>query len=224
MSDWAGRILQYHQTLSPSIQLPKGIELLDSYEGEETVQVMEAFYRKYYSDEHTRVLLLGINPGRFGAGVTGIPFTDPIRLEEECGIKNSFDKKREISSIFIYTLIHKWGSIRDFYGRFLISSLCPAGFLKDGKNYNYYDDNQLAKAVEPLVKSNIEMLLAFGGDLKRCYCLGKGKNAAYFKKINERYGFFDEIIELPHPRWVMQYRLKEMDHHVEAYISALKNA
>lgn len=39
--------------------------------------------------------ILGINPGRFGAGTTGIAFIDPIRLENECGINNSFPKKVE---------------------------------------------------------------------------------------------------------------------------------
>ena len=49
-----------------------------------------------------RHLLLGINPGRFGGGVTGIPFTDPIRLQNVCGIENNFEKKQELSSVFIY--------------------------------------------------------------------------------------------------------------------------
>ncbi len=41
-----------------------------------------------------RYLILGINPGRFGGGITGIPFTDPIRLQNICGIENDFQKNK----------------------------------------------------------------------------------------------------------------------------------
>ncbi|SFV68072.1 hypothetical protein MNB_SV-10-1583 [hydrothermal vent metagenome] len=63
-------------------------------------RVMEIFYLKDYDDENPRTLLLGINPGRNGAGVTGIGFTDPILLEEKCGIANTLEKRSELSGFF----------------------------------------------------------------------------------------------------------------------------
>jgi hypothetical protein len=39
--------------------------------------------------------------------------------------------------------------------------------------------------------------------------------------MNERYGFFKEIIPLPHPRWVMQYRLKRMQEFIDLYLERL---
>jgi len=44
-------------------------------ENPEALIVSGKFYKKYYNDNNPRFLILGINPGRFGAGVTGIPFT-----------------------------------------------------------------------------------------------------------------------------------------------------
>ena len=55
-----------------------------------------------------------------------------------------------------------------------------------------------------------------------CYCLGEGENYKYFSRINERHGFFKEIVPLPHPRWVMQYRRKKVKEYVELYVEKLK--
>jgi len=46
-------------------------------------KLIREFYTKFYSDCKPRQLVLGINPGRFGAGATGIPFTDTRRLNEK---------------------------------------------------------------------------------------------------------------------------------------------
>jgi len=43
-------------------------------EFEQTLVVADEFYHKYYNDYNSRLLILGINPGRFGGGLTGIPF------------------------------------------------------------------------------------------------------------------------------------------------------
>jgi hypothetical protein len=53
--------------------------------------------------------------------------------------------------------------------------------------------------------------------------IGKGKNQKFFEMINKDYKFFDEIITLPHPRWVMQYKLKEKQNHINNYVTTLKN-
>ena len=40
-------------------------------------------------------------------------------------------------------------------------------------------------------------------------------------EINEKYNFFDEIIPLEHPRFIMQYNSKHKDEYFEKYLTAL---
>lgn len=57
-------------------------------EGEEIFSVSSSFYRKFYTDNTPRHLILGINPGGFGAGVTAIPFiVERIGRQIELGIR-----------------------------------------------------------------------------------------------------------------------------------------
>ena len=53
------------------------------------MQIVETFFYKFYNDTNPRHLIFGINPGRFGAGTTGINFTAPKQLKEICGIDHS---------------------------------------------------------------------------------------------------------------------------------------
>lgn len=214
------QVLSYHFALKPVIKLPKGIEWLMPYEDPETRRCMTEFYRKYYNDQKTRTFILGINPGRFGAGITGVPFTDPIRLNS-LGIANSFAAKPELSSVFVYEMIDACGGPQRFYNEFYITSLSPLGFVKDGKNYNYYDDPQLSKLVRPFIIQNIETQLSFGADHTRVFCLGQGKNYEYLSRLNEEHQWWESVVPLPHPRWVMQYRLKRKEEFIELYKAAL---
>lgn len=213
-------VLSYHFALKPAISLPKGIEWLMPYDDLETKRCMSTFYQKFYGDNQKRTFILGINPGRFGAGVTGIPFTDPIRLNQ-LGIENSFPQKPELSSVFIYDMIEACGGPTIFYNKYYISSLSPLGFVKGGKNYNYYDDPQLIQRVRPFIISNIETQLKFGADTSKVYCLGQGKNFEYLSKLNDEYQWWERVIPLPHPRWVMQYRLKRKEEFIAEYKNAL---
>jgi hypothetical protein len=217
---FSDQVLSYHFSLQPELTLPKGIEWLLPYEDPETRKCMTDFYHRYYNDQRKRSFILGINPGRFGAGLTGVPFTDPIRLKQ-LGIENSYPPKAELSSIFIYEMIDACGGPKAFYRDFYITSLSPLGFVKDGKNYNYYDDQQLSKLVRPFIIKNIETQLKFGADRKRVFCLGQGKNFEYLEKLNNEFHWWESVIPLPHPRWVMQYRLKQKDEYIRIYKEAL---
>ncbi len=74
----ADRIIAFNKQLDFSGNLPDGISIMNPFKENDTIiPVSSAFYQKYYNDNNPRHLILGINPGRFGAGVTGIPFTDP---------------------------------------------------------------------------------------------------------------------------------------------------
>jgi len=211
-----------HQLRPPDIALPPGFEWLFPYDNPETMQALTAFYERFYADNRARSFIFGINPGRFGAGVTGVPFTDPIRLATECGIENGFQKKAELSSAFVWEFIRAYGGAAAFCRDFYITSLSPLGFVKDGKNINYYDDRQLQKAAEPFIAWNIRTQLDFGGQRDTALCLGEGQNFAFFQKLNATHGFFKEIVPLPHPRWVMQYRRKRMDEFVDRYVATLR--
>ncbi len=211
---FADRILDFYQKLSLDEKLPDGIGVMNPYTNEETWKVCQAFYRKYYNDNKRRRLILGINPGRFGAGVTGIPFTDPIRLETSCGIAHRFEKKPELSSVFVYNLIENMGGPETFYKYYFVGAVSPLGFVKEGKNFNYYDDRKLEHSLKPFIVRNLVRQIALGVSTDKCFCLGNGKNYAYLQRLNQELKLFDEIIPLPHPRWIMQYRRRQLDHYL----------
>lgn len=214
------RILNFFSRLDAP-KLPRGIAVMNPYAVEKSMAVVKAFYDKYYSDNNPRTLMLGINPGRFGAGITGISFTDPIRLEKVCGIPNDFDKKPELSSDFIYRMIEASGGVTSFYNRFLISAMSPLGFTKDGKNINYYDDRKLEAAVVPFAKAWIQKLVNLGVDRSKCFCIGEGKNYVFLNKLNDEMRWFESVIPLPHPRFIMQYRRKQLHRYLRVYVEAL---
>ena len=217
----ADKVIQFYTEMHRDWKIPKGFELIDPFHNAETVKIFSAFYQKYFNDHNKRHFLLGINPGRHGAGVTGVPFTDPKIIDEDCGIPNDFKKKNELSAIFVYKFIEAFGGIETFYQKFYINSVCPLGFLKDGINCNYYDDKGLYKKVEKHIVSGINDQIAFGMHTDVAFCMGNGKNYKFLKKLNDTHSFFDTIVPLPHPRWVMQYRRKRLDEFVNQYVAEL---
>ena len=90
-------------------------------------------------------------------------------------------------------------------------------------NINYYDDRQLARSAEPFILWNLRTQLSFGRLSETAICMGEGQNYAYLKKLNEREGLFKEIIPLPHPRRIMQYRRKRVEEFVERYVETLRS-
>jgi hypothetical protein len=215
-------ILQFYRQLNPVFELAAGIEIMNPFLNDESWRLAQLFYKKFYNDTHQRIFIFGINPGRFGGGITGIPFTDPIRLENECGIKNDFKKQAELSSIFIYEVVKAYGGVKNFYYDFFITAISPLGFTKNGINLNYYDDKQLLKNSETFIVECIrnQKREIHASDIS--FCLGEGTNYKMFKKLNEKHHFFKQIIPLPHPRWIMQYRRKKIKEFTEYYIERLR--
>ena len=220
---FAAHILRFLKQLKINQQLPPGVEILNPYKEKSVFSLCELFYNKYYSDENKRKLILGINPGRFGAGVTGIPFTDPIKLEKYCNIPNSLQKKPELSADFIYTMISGYGGPESFYSRFHFSAVSPLGFVKDGKNLNYYDIRELEESLRPFIIKTLKKTLSFPIDASVCYCLGEGDNFKFLTRLNEEQKFFGKIVPLAHPRFIMQYRRKKVNEYVDAYVRKMKN-
>lgn len=212
------RLYNFFTKLSVSDAIPGKIEVLNPYINNEVLDINRKFFDEYYSDNNSRILLLGINPGRFGAGVTGLAFTDPVVLANSLGIDNSFQKKAELSATFIHDAINEFGGYKDFFNKFLLSAISPLGFIKDGININYYDDKELLKATLPFIKQTLEMQYVITGKLKVCGCIGQGTNYKFLKELNAELNFFKQIIPLPHPRWVMQYRRKELGRQLSNYV------
>jgi hypothetical protein len=222
MKFWSEHILQFYRSLDDFPE-HNGIQILYPYDLQEVSRVMQNFYRNFYNDDYKRTMILGINPGRLGAGITGLPFIDPIRLENSLGIINPFKKTRELSSVFIYDVVDAMGGAKSFYERYYISSVSPLGFVRDGKNLNYYDDEQLYLRIRSWMIKKMKIQLSWPINRDRVILLGKGKNYKHFKDLNKENRFFNHIEVLPHPRWVMQYRLREKDYWVKRYSEALGN-
>jgi hypothetical protein len=217
-------ILSFLRELRITAKLPKGIEVLSPYENATTFDLCGQFYHKYYDDDRQRTLLLGINPGRFGSGTTGVSFTDPIKLEKICGIRNDLPKKPELSADFIYAMIDAYGGPKSFYRNYFISSVSPLGFTFEGKNINYYDVPKLEKVITPFVVESIDKMVAMGVRKDICFCIGGDKNLKSLSRLNEKHQWFKEIVPLPHPRFIMQYRRKKLKEYVDHWIMTLNSA
>src|ERR1044072_647644 len=226
MRTFADHVIQFNKNLHCEGKLPPGIRIMTPFrEQAHIMDIMQQFHKKFYDDTAGRQLILGINPGRLGSGATGVPFSDTKRLAEECGIHIQGFKTHEPSSVFVYDVIHAYGGVEAFYDNFYIGSVCPLGFTADtanGKvvNYNYYDSKSLTEAVYDLIVTSIRKQLDFGISRKVCYCMGTGKNVSFLQGLNEREHFFEQIIPLEHPRFVMQYKLKTKQVYVDKYLEA----
>lgn len=201
--------------------LPEGVIALNPYRDEESFSYCTRFYKKFFDDFNERFVILGINPGRHGGGITGIPFTDPVKLEQHCGIPNAFQKKPELSADFIYTMIQAFGGPQKFYNRFYFSAISPLGFTKDGKNLNYYDIKALQAAISSFIVDSLRRQLKFPIKTSVCYCLGEGENFKFLSLLNRELNIFEKIIPLAHPRFIMQYRRKKVDEYVDRYLNVL---
>ena len=215
------KILSFFKSLDLQAELPADVEVMNPFKDKLTFDLCSKFYNKYYNDNDSRYMILGINPGRFGGGITGVPFTDPIRLQNICGIENDFQKKQELSSVFIYEMINAFGGAGKFYNKFYISSISPLGFTKNNKNLNYYDDKNLEQSIKKFVIDCIKTQLKFGIKTEVVFCLGEGKNFNYLCRINEEMKFFKKVVPLSHPRFIMQYKLKKKEEYIQRYLYEL---
>lgn len=228
----AHQILNFYQSLAiPDAILPNDVHVLHPWQSEFGIharQATEHFYKRFYSDINTRVLLLGINPGRFGAGITGIPFTDSKQLNE-LQIPWNGPSSHEPSSVFIYEMIDAFGGPVSFYNQFYFSSVSPLGFVKENKagrmvNFNYYDDPKFAAALEKPTVDWLKTQIDWGLKTEHCLCIGTGKNFKYLQKLNHKFKLFDRITSLPHPRYVMQYKFKEKDAFIQQWVETCRSS
>ncbi|GAB3991113.1 hypothetical protein GCM10028807_20360 [Spirosoma daeguense] len=220
MTTFADKAIPYYHSLASPTNLPPDVDVLNSFQTPVVKHLVEEFYTRFFSDNQPRVFLLGINPGRFGAGVTGISFTTPQNLRRYCGIENDLRDTPELSSRFIYQVVEAFGGAEAFYRHFFLTSLFPLALTKAGENYNFYDDRNTTNALWPAITEAVRTQLTFGSDRRVAVCLGR-KNEAYLQRLNKEQGFFERIVTLDHPRYILQYKSKDVALYRKKYITTL---
>ncbi|SEF83214.1 SMUG2 DNA glycosylase family protein [Flavobacterium urumqiense] len=225
---FADKVIDFNRHLHYLGKLPEGFQVLNPYlDNPETMEVMQQFYHKYYNDSKQRRFIVGINPSRHGAGVTGVPFTDTKRLESACGFKMQSANTHEVSSVFMYEMIAEYGGAKNFYQDFYINSPFPLAIIRQTKtgkwiNANYYDDSILFEMVKDFMILSLKKHISLGLDTSEVFVLGK-KNAAFIQKLNKEAKLFEGLIILEHPRYIQQYKSKEKQLYIDKYILALNN-
>lgn len=222
------KVIDFNRHLQYSEELPENFRVINPYlDNPETINVMEQFYQKFYNDTNSRKFIVGINPSRHGAGVTGVPFTDTKRLVSVCGIKMHSAHTHEISSVFIYDMISEFGGALEFYKQFYINSPFPLAIVRKSKegnwlNANYYDDKNLFETVKEYMILTLKKNISLGLDTSEVYVLGK-KNATFIQKLNKEANLFGNIKVLEHPRYIQQYKSKEKQLYIDKYILTLNH-
>ncbi len=230
---FAERVLQFYDNLACELlELPIGFKLINPFTGDNMKQVKRvttAFYQKYYNDNHQRRLIIGSSPSRRGSAVIGVPFEDAEHLQKETGIFIDDFYINKSSTGFLFDVMKEYGGCTKFYADFYMSFVCPLGIVKTNLkgnevNCNYYEDERLQEILYPFIVKSIQSQINLGIDTSVCYCIGSGKNYTFLLKLNEEYHFFEKIIPLEHPRFIMQYNSNRKEEFIEKYLYLLSGS
>jgi hypothetical protein len=253
------RLVEFYKALEWKAELPTSIELLQPYRAEATMRCVEKFCTAFYTSNTKRLGCFGINPGRFGGGITGLSFTDPVVLRDVCGIQTPFAQKQELSATFVWSIIKEFSlpmkqayqqvhngcntpsdelseqakdqsipaGVFAFFHHIFLTALCPLGFVKhqpSGEvNYNFYDDPMLLEIARPFIAKSLRQQIALGLRQDVAVCFGSGKLLANFEAINREHHFFERIVALEHPRFIMQYRRGRLAEYRNKYLQTLRS-
>jgi hypothetical protein len=160
----------------------------------ENVRGMELFYGKYVEPFHPRVVICGINPGRFGSGKVGVPFLDFRALNELVGDTGREDTEK--SARFFLAVVKHFGPKR-FYSTFYVTNISWLGFTKDGRNINYY---RLPEDIQAVILDRFTYEM---GLVKPTYIIATSLEVAKTLHALENEGKItaDTGLRLRHPRW-----------------------
>lgn len=176
------------------------------------------FHKKYIQPNRPEIVICGVNPGRFGAGLTGIPFIDFDSLSKMLPRIKYFDSEK--SAKFFFSVVQAFG-IEQFYQKFHVTNISWYGFsmIDKEKNVNYYNlpvdvqKHLFEKFVEEMNFINPKIIIPLSKDVQ---------NQLLILKSNEQ--IKAEITpNLNHPSWVMTYKRNEVELWKEKYIHLLKN-
>ena len=99
-------------------------------------ETITKFNKSYYDRNLPKTVICGINPGKNGAGKTGIPFLDFTSLSKMIDSVDRQDTER--SSQFFYDIVQEIG-VKEFYKSFYVTNISWVGYISGNKNVNYYD-------------------------------------------------------------------------------------
>jgi hypothetical protein len=210
---FADKAINFFSNIEDPIPGHSEIKSMSIFQNDSVRENIRLFYQKYYSDADKRTFVIGINPGRLGSGVTGIPFTDTHTLHTLLDISQKSTISKEPTSQFVSQLIKQYPNPADFYKKYFLTSLSPVGFTKNNKNFNFYDDMDFYRKIKPYLIESLRRQLSLGA-LPKAIVWGKGKNYSLIKQINDEYNFFTEITPLEHPRYVIQYKRSELEDYI----------
>lgn len=106
-------------------------------------------YIERYGATRKRVVLLGMNPGPFGMGQTGVPFGEVARVREFLGIEGTVGRpahehperpvlgfgctRSEVSGARVWGLVEaRWGTAASFFKEHYVANYCPLLFMEEG--------------------------------------------------------------------------------------------
>ena len=176
------------------------------------------FHKRYVQPNSPKIVMCGINPGRRGAGITGIPFIDTNSLSEM--LPDISNPKSEKSAKFFFSIIKEFG-INEFSRNIHVTNMSWFGFYSLDKgtnvNYNYLPieiQNVLVdKFVEEMDFVNPNVILPIGDTVK----LELLNNLKVKNRISAEIG-----TRLYHPA----YRLVERNSYIKVlteYLTKLKS-
>ena len=226
----AQEILEFNDNLGRvSLEVLKGFNLINAFNGvnKDTVKrVLHKFYTEYYNDTDKRFMILGSSPARRGTALTGVPFEDVNHLQKDTGISLDAFGANKRSSSFLYEVMEEYGGRQNFYKQFYMSFVCPLGIEKinlkgNWVNCNYYENAALKKCLHHFIVDSLRRQIDFNIDTTVCFCIGSGENFKFLTNINNKHHFFDTIVPLEHPRFIMQYNADRKEEFIQKYVNTL---
>ncbi len=153
---------------------------------------------KAYIEKHARkgveALLVGMNPGPWGMGRTGVPFGDPALVKEFLGVDHPVSlpppleatERGEVSGQRLWGGAKAcFGTADAFFAKFFVANYCPFLFLaKSGANLT--PDKLPAKWMQPVLDACDEHLRAVVESLEPKRVVGVGAWAT--KRAKEALG------------------------------------
>ncbi len=176
------------------------------------------FHKKYVEPNSPKIVICGINPGRNGAGLTGIPFID---FESLSNMLPDINKKdREQSANFFFSVIQQFG-IETFYKYFYVTNISWFGFsrIDKSKNVNYYEKDISTEIAICLIDKFVEEMDLINPD----YIIPLSKTVLYeLESLKNQQKIRAEIGTcLNHPSWIVTYRRKDVITWRQKYVDTL---
>lgn len=176
-----------------------GIDILNGYRSNKNN--IKKFYKYFYKNKYPKIVLCGINPGRNGAGKTGIPFIDFDTLREIFltifGQSDIVSEKENSAQFIKYLIEHFEGNYTDFFEKIYLTNYSFLGYTKGNDNLNYFELPPNAKGFIDemfvyemnVIKPNV--IIPLSEEVEKSLILIKQKGLINFATDSR----------LPHPRY-----------------------